>query len=78
MLLQTLSAEALALFRLHVERHGNIRVDDENRETYRELARAGLMVAANSYAHGAEAIYKLTKEGFERKGELISCAKESA
>ncbi len=73
-----LSRAALVLFRRHIELHGNIRVDDSNRETFRELARAGLMVAANSFTHGTEAIYRLTKEGFERKAELLSCAKESA
>ena len=39
-----LSHEALALFRLHVELHGNILIDDTNRGPYRELERAGLMV----------------------------------
>jgi hypothetical protein len=38
-----LSHEALALFRQHIERHGDIEVDDSNRETYRELARAGMI-----------------------------------
>jgi hypothetical protein len=36
-----ISEAALTLFRLHVERHGQIDVDDSNREAYRELARAG-------------------------------------
>ena len=36
-----LSDSALALFRLHIECRGQIEVDDGNRETYRELARAG-------------------------------------
>ena len=31
-----LSEKALALFRLHIERHGDV---DANRETYRELER---------------------------------------
>ena len=73
----TLSEAALALFRLHVERHGDIRVDDANRETFRELARAGLMRAGTSYAHGEEAVYRTTKEGFERRGEILGCAKEA-
>lgn len=73
-----LSAEALALFRLHVERHGQIDVDDSNRETYRELARAGLMAAGHTFTGGDESIYRLTKEGFERKPELMGCAKDSA
>ena len=33
------SPAALALFRLHVERQGQIAVDDSTREPYRKLAR---------------------------------------
>ncbi len=66
-----LSHEALALFRQHIERHGDIEVDDYNRETYRELARAGLMVVGNSFARGEESVYHVTKAGFERKAELL-------
>jgi hypothetical protein len=40
---KTLSPAALALFRLHVERHGDVDVD-AHREVYRELERAGLSV----------------------------------
>ena len=36
--MKPLSPAALALFRLHIERRGDIVVDDSNRETYRELA----------------------------------------
>ncbi len=74
----TLSQPALALFRLHIERQGNILVDDSNRAAYEELARAGLMKAGSSFRHGRNSIYGLTKTGFERKAELLSCAKESA
>ena len=74
----TLSAAALALFRLHVERQGQIAVDDSTREPYRELARAGLMRAGSTFRDGEESIYRLTQEGFERKAELFGCAKESA
>ena len=42
-----LSGEALALFRRHVERHGDVAVDDETRPVYRELARAGVFGRAN-------------------------------
>lgn len=38
-----LSESALALFRLHFARHGDVDVNDETRPIYRELARAGLM-----------------------------------
>ena len=70
----TLSKSALALFRLHIERHGDVDVD-ENRETYRELERAGLMVVGNTFAGGQDSVYHVTKEGFERKAELLACAK---
>ncbi len=70
-----LSRKALALFRLHVERHGDIDVDDETRPIYRELARAGLMRAVSTYAGGPESAYRTTKEGFERRAELLACAK---
>ena len=49
-----LSHDALALFRLHVERHGDIDVD-ANREVYRELERAGLMIVGNTFAGGRTA-----------------------
>jgi hypothetical protein len=72
-----LSASALALFRLHVERHGDITVDDTNRATYRELARAGLMRAGHTFTGGDESMYRLTKAGFERKAELLARAREA-
>jgi hypothetical protein len=70
-----LSNEALTLFRLHVERHGDVAVDDDTRPVYRELARAGLMHAVSTYAGGPESAYRVTREGFERKAELLACAK---
>jgi hypothetical protein len=73
----TLSPAALALFRLHVERGGHLEVDDTTREPYRELARAGLMQAGHTYTKGDESIYRLTKEGFERKLELLEQAKQA-
>lgn len=73
-----LSRDALALFRLHIERQGDITVDDSNREMYRELARVGLMACGHSFRDGRDSIYRVTKEGFERKAELLDCAKESA
>jgi hypothetical protein len=74
----TLSEAALSLFRLHVARHGQIDVDDSTRPLYRELAAYGLMRAVNTYAGGRESAYRVTKEGFERKTELLGRAKESA
>jgi hypothetical protein len=61
-----LSSAAITLFRLHAEQRRTIDIE-ANRETYRELARAGLMVAGHSFAGGDESIYRLTQEGFERK-----------
>jgi hypothetical protein len=74
----TLSAAALALFRLHVERQGQIAVDDTTREPYRELARAGLMRAGSTFRDGAESVYVLTRDGFERKAEFCGCADKIA
>jgi hypothetical protein len=74
----TLSPAALALFRQHVERHGDIPVDNSNRETYRELARAGFMRAVSTFAEGPESAYRVTKEGFERKAELLAGVKAAA
>jgi hypothetical protein len=36
-----LSKEALTLFRLHIERRGDILVDDSNREAYRSWPAPG-------------------------------------
>ena len=69
-----LSRAALAQFRRHVA--GDRDVTDANRAAYRELAAAGLMGAGHSFAGGDESIYRLTKEGFERKAELLACAQE--
>ena len=74
----TLSEAALALLRLHLEQHGQVGVDATNRELYRELERAGVMAVGHSFSGGRDSIYRLTKEGFERKAELLACAKESA
>jgi hypothetical protein len=73
--MNTLSESALALFRLHVERQGRIDVDDANREAYRELERAGLVMNCRPFT--GNQLYSLTREGFERKLEQIGCAKEA-
>ena len=67
----TLSESAVALLKLHLERKGELRVDDSNREAYRELARAGVMLAGHSFRDGREAFYVFTKEGWERRGEWL-------
>ena len=68
----TLSDAALALLKLHLERRGDIRVDDSNRASYRELARAGLMLAGHSFRDGREAFYVFTKEGLARRWEWLN------
>ncbi len=75
--MQTLSAEALALFRLHVERHGELPIDDGNRAAYRELETAGLVAMGHSFRGGRNSVYGLTREGFERKAELLAYAREA-
>jgi hypothetical protein len=72
-----LSNAALALFRLHVERRGELPIDDSNRAAYQELADAGLVAIGHSFVGGRNSIYGLTREGFERKAELLACAKEA-
>ncbi len=57
-----LSPAAEALLRLHFADHGP-RVDDSNREAYRELGVAGLMEPLHSFAWGRESNYRLTKAG---------------
>lgn len=59
----TLSESALALLRLHVARPRGFGVDDANREAYRELARAGLMIAGHSFTGGRESFYAMTELG---------------
>jgi hypothetical protein len=64
-----------AIERLRCYLAGERDVTDENRVAYRELAAAGLMMAGHSFAGGDESVYRLTKEGFERKAELLARAK---
>jgi hypothetical protein len=65
-----------------LERHlaGDKEVTDANREAYRELARAGIMIPLHSFIGGWEAAFKFTWQGWERRFEWIEndCAKESA
>ena len=70
-----MSDAAFALFRLHVERKARSRSMTPARPLYRELAAAGLMRAGSTFRDGPESIYRLTQEGFERKAELLACAK---
>ena len=67
----TLSAEALALLKLHVTQE-RVMVDDANREAHRELARAGIMYPFSGFASGPESHYRFTKEGWGRREEFLS------
>jgi hypothetical protein len=53
-------------------------VDDLTRPLYHELAAAGLVRTVNTFAGGTKSAHWLTEEGFQRKAELLACAKESA
>jgi len=70
--MRTLSEAALSLLLLHVE-HVELPVDDSNRESHRELARAGLMVAVHTFSGGREQFYRFTREGWD-----FACALKSA
>ena len=63
-----LSTEAQALFRLHIERMGKIDVADDNREVYRELEAAGLVLLSRPFT--GPRIYVLTKMGWKLKTVL--------
>ena len=69
--MKPLSPAALDLFKRHVELGRTIDIE-ANRAAYEELARAGLMIVGSSYARGQDSIYSVTKEGFERKAELLA------
>ena len=73
----SLSPAALALFRRHIER-GGIRVDDTNRDAHRELAAAGILYPVSTFARGPEAYFRFTDFGWERRDEILACAKEAS
>lgn len=60
----TLSEAALALLKENMS-GVQILVDDENREAYRELALAGLMIPLHTFAYGRESAYRMTQEGVD-------------
>jgi hypothetical protein len=57
----TLSQAALELLKRNIQ-GTQILVDDANREAYRELARAGLMIPLHTPL-GRESAYRMTEEG---------------
>jgi hypothetical protein len=67
---KTLSDAALALLRYRLTTKDN-RVDDSNREAYRDLVRAGIMFAVSGFASGPEASFRFTDEGWARRREFI-------
>jgi hypothetical protein len=69
-----LSESALSLLRERLKTRDN-RVDDSNREAYRELVRAGIMFAVSGFVGGPEASFRFTDEGWARREELtVSCS----
>ena len=72
-----LSDASLALFRLHVACGGHIPITDENRDSYDKLVKAGLMAWGHTFRDGRNSICRLTKNGFERKAELLARVKEA-
>lgn len=77
-----LSDSALDVFRLFIERNGDLAVDDSNRKAYRELAREGLMIPGHSFSRGRESFYALTDAGKKFVVVLergtFACAKDGA
>ena len=58
-----LSEAALALFRQHIERPGQVEVDHSNREACRELEAAGLTILSRPFT--GPRVYRLTKMGWK-------------
>lgn len=59
-----LSESALDLLRQILETH-RAAVTAENRETYRELVRAGIMFPVSGFVSGPEANFRFTDEGWQ-------------
>jgi hypothetical protein len=58
---------------LTLARHlaGDKEVADTNRDAYRELARAGVMVSVGTFIKGDDCVLQLTHQGWERRQELL-------
>ncbi len=67
-----LSESALALLRTRLS--GDDRVTAENLDAYRELARAGIMIPISTWAGGAEAVFRFTEDGWNRREEFTAPA----
>ncbi len=59
-----LSSEARKTLARYVA--GDRGVTDANREAYRELARAGIMVSVGTFAKGDDCVFQLTYRGWQR------------
>jgi len=68
-----LSEAALPLLRNCLETR-RVAVTDGNRETYRELACAGIMYPVSGFVSGPEANYRFTDAGWERRFEWLENA----
>jgi hypothetical protein len=68
------SKEAIALLRTCLQT-GRTTVTNENRETFRELARAGVMYPVSGFVSGPEATYRFTDLGWERREEFLARAR---
>jgi hypothetical protein len=59
---------------------GDEEVTDTNRPAFRELATAGIMISVGTFTKGDDCVFKLTRQGWERRFEFAGkdCMKESA
>jgi hypothetical protein len=51
---------------------GNESVTDANREAFRELARAGIMMSVGTFTMGDDCVFRFTYRGWERRHEFAS------
>ena len=72
-----LSDAALALLRSRVE-GGSRKVNDSNREAYRELARAGIMYPMSGFISGPEYLFRWTDDGWARRFEILGRPEDHA
>jgi hypothetical protein len=49
---------------------GDKEITDINRDAYRELAHAGIMVSVGTFIKGDECVFELTRQGWERRHEF--------
>ncbi len=66
-----LSEAALDLLRRRIAGQ-RVDVTDQTREAYRELARAGVMYPVSGFAHGPEANFRFSEDGWNRREEWLT------